>query len=58
MSSLKALLEQKRKAVEETYGARKTVKASALDTAQLSQVREQERAEREKKVSRQPHSVR
>ena len=51
MSSLKALLEQKRKAVEQSYGSRKTLKTTALDTAQLSQVREQERTEREKKVS-------
>ena len=50
MSSIQALLEQKRKAVEQAYGAKKALKASTLDTAHLSRVREQEQAELAKKV--------
>ena len=50
MASLKAMLEQKRKLVEQTYGARKTLKATALDTAHMSKIREQEQAERQLKV--------
>ena len=51
MSALAALLAKKRQATEQAYGSRKTVKASALDTAQLSELRKQEEVERAKKVS-------
>lgn len=56
MASLQALLAQKRKAVEQTYGSAKSAKVSDIDSARLSQVRKQEKDERALKVTAYPHA--
>ncbi|KAK9802898.1 hypothetical protein WJX73_003346 [Symbiochloris irregularis] len=51
MPGLQDLLAAKRKAVEQTYGSRKSAKTSTLEAAQLQQVREQEKLETAKKAA-------